>query len=247
MKRNAGPRRRGRPPRDAGTGLTRDRIITVALDIAGAEGFSAVTMNRLATDLAVTPRALYNHIKDRQDVIDGVALRMIELTPVPRMNPGDWENSLREAYRQARDQYRRFPRAILISLDEHVTARGMAQRRIDLSENMLRFFVDLGLPLQRAIEVNTAFLLDIFSFALLIDYRFDRADPQERAEMGQPVPPQAFTGSLSVDDGTDSTDEGDPLSRAATQLPPQTSDSTFEAFTELRIAGIRELLRELQR
>lgn len=204
-------------------------------------------MHRLAAALNVTARALYNHVEDRQEVIDGVALRMIDLVPVTPMSPDDWENSLREAYRQAREQYRRFPRAILISLDEHVTSRGMAKRRVDLSENMLRFFVDLGLPLQRAIEVFTAFLLDIFSFALLIDYRFDRADHQEREDMGQPVPPQAFTGTSHSEGGSDSTDEDAPLSQAATKLPPPSSDSTFEAFIELRIAGVREVLRELQR
>ena len=42
--------------------------------------------------------------------------------------------------------------------------------------------------MEDALTVRGSFLVDVFGFALLIDYRFDRTDPSARAMLGQPVP-----------------------------------------------------------
>ena len=138
-------RGRGRPARDAGIALSRGLIARKALDIAGSEGFPALTTHRLARALDVTPRALYNHVRDRQDVVDAVAALMMQEIPVPHLDPAHWRDSLRAACREARDAYRRFPRALLIVLDETLTPAGVDPNRVVLAERMLGFFVDIGL------------------------------------------------------------------------------------------------------
>ena len=53
----------------------RDRVLGDARSIAEAEGWEAVTIRRLATELGVTQPVLYTAFGRRQDIVDAVALR----------------------------------------------------------------------------------------------------------------------------------------------------------------------------
>jgi len=53
--------------------LTRDLIISGARDIIASEGLDAVSLRRLAAALGVTAPALYAHIRDKRDLLRGVA------------------------------------------------------------------------------------------------------------------------------------------------------------------------------
>ena len=53
----------------------RDRVLGHARRIAEAEGWAAVTIRRLATELGVTQPVLYTAFGKRQDIVDAVALR----------------------------------------------------------------------------------------------------------------------------------------------------------------------------
>lgn len=234
----ASSRRRGRPSRSAGVALTRELIARRALEIAGDEGFSAVTMHRLARELGVSPRALYNHVEHRQDVIDAVGALMMQELPVPHLDPAHWRESLRDAYRDAREAYRKYPRALLLAMDETLTLTGVDPARIHLAEHMLRFFVDIGLSLEQAVAARGAFLTDVFGFSLVIDYRYDRSDPAVREMIGHPVPRLWLDAMPQVPA---------PLSREAASLPSPSSDEMFEMFVELRITAIDTLLGQGER
>ena len=52
----------------------RDRVLGHARRIAEAEGWEAVTIRRLATELGVTQPVLYTAFGKRQDIVDAVAL-----------------------------------------------------------------------------------------------------------------------------------------------------------------------------
>jgi AcrR family transcriptional regulator len=54
--------------------LRRDQVIRAARDIAESDGWAAVTMRRLATELGVTQPVLYTAFAGRQALIDAVAL-----------------------------------------------------------------------------------------------------------------------------------------------------------------------------
>jgi AcrR family transcriptional regulator len=53
----------------------RDRVLGDARRIAEAEGWDAVTIRRLASELGVTQPVLYTAFGKRQDIVDAVALR----------------------------------------------------------------------------------------------------------------------------------------------------------------------------
>lgn len=85
----------------------------------------------------------------------------------------------------------------------------------------------------RAIVVRTGFLLDVFGFVLLIDYRYDRSELAARELQAQPVPQPWLDAHPDVPA---------PLSRQAAALPAVTSDEGFGAVIDSRIAHIEHLL-----
>ncbi|MFJ2767098.1 TetR/AcrR family transcriptional regulator [Streptomyces sp. NPDC087300] len=56
--------RTGRPPR-----LSQQAIISAAEQLLAAEGADALSMRRLAKELASTPMALYHHVRDKDELL----------------------------------------------------------------------------------------------------------------------------------------------------------------------------------
>ncbi|MGI8666173.1 MAG: TetR/AcrR family transcriptional regulator [Jatrophihabitans sp.] len=54
-----------------------------AIALADAEGLEAVTIRRLATDLGVTPMALYWHFRTKDELLAGAADRVLEALELP--------------------------------------------------------------------------------------------------------------------------------------------------------------------
>lgn len=73
--------------------LTREVLVREALALLDGEGLDALTMRNLADRLGVVPNALYRHIKDKDDLLDGVLDGAVASVPLP---PGhlDWDEGL---------------------------------------------------------------------------------------------------------------------------------------------------------
>lgn len=234
-------RPRGRPRRGAeGPLLSRELIAEKALEIAGVEGFSAVTMQRLADETRVTPRALYNHIADRDEVIELAAGLMLEQIPPPRLDPRTWRASLLDAYREGRAAYRRFPRALLISLEETLTGAAVHPRRITLAEDMLGFFVAIGLSERQAQTAQLSFLIDLFGFVLLVDHPLDRS--AQRVE--QPAADAGATLPVPRPWLDEHPETPAPISRRAAAGTPPSADEMFEDLIALRVEAVANLVTE---
>lgn len=52
--------------------LSRDRVLRTAVAIADAKGNSALTMRSLAHELGVKPMALYHHVANKEEILDGI-------------------------------------------------------------------------------------------------------------------------------------------------------------------------------
>ncbi|MFI7707677.1 TetR/AcrR family transcriptional regulator [Nonomuraea sp. NPDC049480] len=76
--------------------LTAQAIAERALEIGDTEGLDAVTIRRLATDLGVTPMALYWHYKNKEQLLGGMADHLIAgFTPKPA-DDRPWQERLRD-------------------------------------------------------------------------------------------------------------------------------------------------------
>ncbi|QDY80334.1 TetR/AcrR family transcriptional regulator C-terminal domain-containing protein [Streptomyces qinzhouensis] len=101
-------RRGGRPKR---TALSRERVIAAAVALADEKGESGVTMRALATGLGVEAMSLYNHVRNRDDILDGMVdavFALIELPPPA----ADWKTAMRDRAASARAALRAHPWAV---------------------------------------------------------------------------------------------------------------------------------------
>src|SRR5579884_2537528 len=107
-------------------GLTREAIVARALEIGSAEGLEAVSLRRLASDLGVTPMALYRHVRDKQDLVNAmteVVLEGFDLTAgfEPSMS---WADRLRRALENFRDQMEARPLALPLAISSSCARAG---------------------------------------------------------------------------------------------------------------------------
>ncbi|HSL11782.1 MAG TPA: TetR/AcrR family transcriptional regulator C-terminal domain-containing protein [Actinomycetota bacterium] len=57
--------------------LTRDQVVDAALRLMDDEGLDAVSMRRVAREVGVEAMSLYNHVRDKEDLLDGVVERIM--------------------------------------------------------------------------------------------------------------------------------------------------------------------------
>jgi TetR/AcrR family tetracycline transcriptional repressor len=97
--------------------LTRDKIVGAALAIMDAEGLEAVTMRRVGRALGVEAMSLYNHVEDKDALLDGVCeLVMRGFSFPPREE--DWTVEARALARSFRQVLRTHPNVITL-FSEH--------------------------------------------------------------------------------------------------------------------------------
>src|ERR1700682_1827980 len=99
-------------------GLTRAGIVRRALKIGETEGLEAVSLRRLASELGVTPMALYRHVRDKQDLINEMAelaMEGLDLTVGFRASMS-WTDRVRRAMLNFRDQMDERPLALQLQI-----------------------------------------------------------------------------------------------------------------------------------
>jgi AcrR family transcriptional regulator len=88
--------------------LTRERVLKAAVRLADREGLEAVSMRRLGTELGIEAMSLYTHVRDKDDLLDGMVELVIREIPIQRDGP-DWKASLRTTIHSARQVILRHP------------------------------------------------------------------------------------------------------------------------------------------
>lgn len=86
---------------DAPSRLTRERVLGAALDLVDSEGLGALTMRSLADRLGVVPMALYRHVRNKEDLIDGVLDLATAQVVMPERDL-DWRAGLEALARSVR-------------------------------------------------------------------------------------------------------------------------------------------------
>lgn len=98
-------------PRSGAERLTRSGIVAKAVELADAEGLAALSMRSVAGRLGVMPMSLYNHVANKEELLDGMVDTVFAEfhAPVPG---ADWQSELRQRAATARDALKRHPWAI---------------------------------------------------------------------------------------------------------------------------------------
>jgi AcrR family transcriptional regulator len=97
------------PAKKARAPLTRERVLRAAVELADERGIDALTMRALGQEVGVEAMSLYNHVKNKADILSGIvdvvceeivaAVDQIE----PPDDPADWKPVVRKRILTARE------------------------------------------------------------------------------------------------------------------------------------------------
>ncbi len=86
--------------------LNRGRVLETAVALADTLGIEALSMRRLAQELDVVPMALYKHVADKEDLLDGMVEVLIREIDPPDHGT-DWKSAIRQRVLSARQALQR--------------------------------------------------------------------------------------------------------------------------------------------
>ncbi|HTW03167.1 MAG TPA: TetR/AcrR family transcriptional regulator C-terminal domain-containing protein [Streptosporangiaceae bacterium] len=142
--------------------LTRERIITAAIELIEQEGADAVSMRRIAAELGSGVMSLYNHVPSKAVLLDAVAERIlsgIDFTIEPGMS---WEDQVRGQARAFRQIGRTYPRCTMVVVSRPINS---ATAMLPM-EHALATLRDAGFSAEDAVRVVRTFIAYIIGSLL---------------------------------------------------------------------------------
>ena len=88
--------------------LSRERILLAAVALADEGGVESISMRRIAHELGVVPMALYKHVADKDELLDGLVDVVVGEIDPP-LEDVDWKTAMRERILSARRALLRHP------------------------------------------------------------------------------------------------------------------------------------------
>jgi len=170
--------------------LNRDRVLAAAVEIADEKGVGAVTMRAVASRLGVEAMSLYNHVANKDDILDGMIDLVVQEIELPD-NAGSWREAMRCRALAAHQVFGRHP-WVPVLMDSRESS---GPARLRYFEWVLGTLVRAGFSMEDAARVFSVldsyiygFAIQQFNFSALSD-----ASPEERAAaILEYVPPSEY-------------------------------------------------------
>jgi AcrR family transcriptional regulator len=164
------PRQRG-----SSTRVSRDELLGAALAVLDAEGVEALTMRRVASELGVSPAALYWYVKDKQELLRALVEHVQAPHDRPDLDHLEWRAALRTGARFYRQRFLDHPQAAaLMAVTPLTSEHGWVT-----VERTLRVLHRAGFRDRELIDAANAFIGYVGGYIAL-----------ELAMGGQPLTPQ---------------------------------------------------------
>ena len=169
--------------------FSRDEIAITAIRIADTEGFAAVSMRRIATELDAGTMTLYHYVRTKDELLTLVVdafLGEVVLPPDQRL-PRDWRVAITLIGRRTRDALRRHPWILDITDDPSIGPNAM--RHFDQSWQAL---ATLRAGFDDKLDLIT--VVDEYVFGYCLHERNNLKDEVDDTEMAE------YIGALLIDD-----------------------------------------------
>ncbi len=92
--------------------LSRERILLAAILLADKGGIESLSMRKIAQELGVQAMSLYNHVANKDDLLDGIVDIVIGEIEVPDLGV-DWQTAMRRRANSAHEVLLRHPWATM--------------------------------------------------------------------------------------------------------------------------------------
>lgn len=162
-----------RPP------LSRVLIVEAAVSLADQSGIQAITMRKLAQQLGVEAMSLYNHIANKEALLDAMVERVIEAMAVPDPQQ-DWQQELRRWVYSTYQVLNKHPWATLMIISRMNVGPAML-KQINASLGCL---VEAGFTHAQADHARTSLSSFLYGFIM--------------QEQNFPIQPDAFAESAEA-------------------------------------------------
>lgn len=143
------------------TPLNRERVLRAALVLADTGGLESLTMRKLGEEVGVEAMSLYNHVANKDDILDGIVDLVFSEIALPSFG-ADWKTAMRQRAISARDVLLRHPWAT--SLMQSRTQPGPATLRHH--DSVLGSLREAGFTVDMAAHAYSVMDGYIYGFAL---------------------------------------------------------------------------------
>jgi AcrR family transcriptional regulator len=150
------PKRRGRPPK-----LTREQILQAGYELLRSQGREALTMRAVADALGTGAMSLYTHVRDKDELLIGIAELALEKLVVEEQALGTWQDRLEQWAHSLREQLLAYPEALALMGRQH---HGSPQLLL-ATRGAIRTLEGAGFELPRAAQVADGLLWTSIGFA----------------------------------------------------------------------------------
>jgi AcrR family transcriptional regulator len=169
--------------------LSRERVLGAAVLLADEDGIESLTMRELGLRLGVEAMSLYNHVSNKDDILDGMVDLVVSEIDLPADTVA-WKEAMR---RRAISAWSVFSR--------HPWASGLIDSRVSSGPARLRYLDWVLGTLRRA-----GFTLEMAAraFSILDSYIYGFGRQQLNASAGPDITPEelaeAFLSALPADE-----------------------------------------------
>lgn len=169
----------GKPEPGTRGSLTRDLVLRAALKIMDESGIESLSMRLLGTRLGVEAMSLYNHVANKDEILDGALDLVLEEIAIPSAD-APWRSAMHARAVSAWHAFRRHPWASAL-LDSRVSSSPARLRYFDAMIGSLRragFSFELA---ARALSILDCYVYG-FGRQVLNMASSDEKDDRKRAE-----------------------------------------------------------------
>ena len=141
--------------------LSRERVLRAAIALADASGIESLTMRKLGQELGVEAMSLYNHVANKDDILDGITDLVLGDIEVPPTGT-EWRTAMRRRAVSAHEVLLAHPWAAMQIMSHFNIGPGMT-RYLDATLGRLR---EGGFSIEGALDAWHTLDSHIYGFTL---------------------------------------------------------------------------------
>jgi AcrR family transcriptional regulator len=152
--------------------LTRERVLRTAVALADRSGIESLTMRALGAELGVEAMSLYNHVPNKDAILDGITDIVVGDIHVPPTGT-PWKQAMRERSMSAHETLLAHPWAAMLLMSRYNIGPGMT-RYLDATLGRLR---EGGFTIEGALDAWNTLDSHLYGFTLQeLNLPFDAED-----------------------------------------------------------------------
>lgn len=166
--------------------LSRDQVLQAAVSFADQNDLKALSMRKLAESLGVEAMSLYNHIKNKEDLYDGLVEIVVAKIDAPTVGD-NWKGAMRQRAISAHEVLLNHPWAAKLM----VSRANVGPAMLHYVDATIGCLLSAGFSYEMADRAWNAIDSHVYGFTLLeLNFPFEQSEYSEVAESFMPQIPE---------------------------------------------------------